>query len=321
MDDEPNNGDRINHLLKELTNMRRMTMTRWTLTNAILLVWLTLGSAGAAEPAKIIDVWPGKPPGETQDIGPEVTQPNKAGEDPPTIRITNISQPTLSMYLPPKEKRNGTSVIICPGGGFNILAWNKEGTEVAEWFNTIGVTAFALKYRCPTGNRTPNWLAPAQDAQRAVSLVRSRASEFEIDSSRVGLLGFSAGGMAAGAATIKHATRLYDASDEIDKASCRPDFAVLVYPAYFVDKEGQLKPEFAIDKNTPPMFFAHAFNDGVTCESSVRLFLELKKAGVPSELHVYSTGGHGFGLRPSKDAASTWPKRCEEWFASRGLLK
>ena len=286
-----------------------------------LICWTCVAAAWAAEPAKVIDVWPNKPPGETADIGPEITQPNKAGEEPPTIRITNVSKPTLSVFLPPKEKRNGTSVIICPGGGFNILAWNKEGTEVAEWFNSIGVTAFALKYRCPTGNRSPNWLAPAQDAQRAVSLVRSRASEFDIDPSRVGLLGFSAGGMAAGAATIKHATRLYEAGDDVDKTACRPDFAVLVYPAYFVDKEGQLKPEFVIDKNTPPMFFAHAFNDGVTCESSVRLFLELKKANVPSELHVYSTGGHGFGLRPSADAVSSWPKRCEEWLASRGLLK
>ncbi len=286
-----------------------------------LLFWAASGSITAAELAKVIDVWPGKPPGETQDIGPEVTQPPKDGENSPMIRITNIGKPTLSVYLPPKEKRNGTSVIICPGGGFNILAWNKEGTEVAEWFNTIGVTAFVLKYRCPTAVRSPNWLAPAQDAQRAVSLVRSRATEFNVDPSQIGLLGFSAGGMAAGAATIKHASRQYDASDDVDKVSCRPDFGVLVYPAYFVDKQGELKPEFTIDKTTPPMFFAHAFNDGVTCESSVRLFLELKKAGVPSELHVYSTGGHGFGLRPSSDAASTWPKRCEEWLASRGLLK
>lgn len=297
---------------------------RWLgqrITAAGLLIVTIVGAATAAEPAKVIDLWPGKAPGETADVGPEVTQPPKEGENPPTIRITNIGRPTLSVYLPAKETRNGTSVIICPGGGFNILAWNKEGTEVAEWFNSIGVTAFALKYRCPTASRSPNWLAPAQDAQRAVRLIRSRAAEFELDPSRVGLLGFSAGGMAAGAATIKHASRLYDASDDVDKTPCRPDFAVLVYPAYFVDQEGQLQPEFVIDKNTPPMFFAHAFNDGVTCESSVQLFLQLKKASVPSELHVYSTGGHGFGLRPSKDAASTWPKRCEEWMASRGLLK
>lgn len=288
---------------------------------SVVFVLAEIASTTAAEPTKILDIWPGKAPGETADLGPEVTQPAKADENPPTTRLTNISRPTLSVFLPPPAKRNGTSIIICPGGGFNILAWDKEGTEVAEWFNSIGVTAFALKYRCPTANRSPNWLAPAQDAQRAVRVVRRRAAEFEIDAARIGLLGFSAGGMAAGAATIKHATRLYDASDELDQLSCRPDFAVLVYPAYFVDKDGQLKPEFVIDKSTPPMFFVHAFNDGVTCESSVRLFLELKKAGVPSELHVYSTGGHGFGLRPSQHAISTWPQRCKEWLASRGLLK
>ena len=116
--------------MKELANMRQTTMTRWTVT-VCLLLWSAFAAAEAAEPAKVIDVWPGKPPGETADIGPEVTQPNKAGEEPPTIRITNIGQPTLSVFLPPKEKRNGTSVIICPGGGFNILAWNKEGTEVS----------------------------------------------------------------------------------------------------------------------------------------------------------------------------------------------
>ena len=296
--------------------MRRIMKLR-----CVLLFWASVGLVSAAEPVKVIDVWTGKPPGERQDIGPEETQPTKAGENPPTIRITNIGKPTLSVFLPSPEIRNGTSVIICPGGGFGILAWNKEGTEVAEWFNTIGVTAFVLKYRCPTRDRSPNWLAPAQDAQRAVSLVRSRAAEFNVDPARIGLLGFSAGGMTAGAASIKHATRLYDGGDEVDKTPCRPDFAVLVYPAYFVDQQGELKPEFAVDKNTPPMFFVHAFNDGVTCESSVRLFLELKKANVPSELHVYSTGGHGFGLRPSQNAASTWPKRCEEWLASRGLLK
>src|SRR5206468_10602469 len=129
-----------------------------------------------AEPVREINVWLGKPPGETQEIGPEVIQPPKADENPPTTRITNIGRPTLSVYLPSKEKRNGTSVIVCPGGGFHILAWDKEGTEVAEWLNTIGVTVFVLKYRCPTGDRSPNWLAPAQDAQRAVSLVRSRAA-------------------------------------------------------------------------------------------------------------------------------------------------
>jgi acetyl esterase/lipase len=298
--------------------IQKSWLTRASLAGTLLAV--TFGANFAAEPARVVKVWPDLPPGETKASGPEVVLPAKENENPPTTRITNISSPTLSVFLPPKEKQNGTSVVIAPGGGFRILAWDKEGTEVAEWLNSIGVSAFVLKYRCPTSDRNPSWLAPAQDTQRAVSLLRSQAKEFGIAPARVGVLGFSAGGMTAGAAAIKHAERLYPASDEIDKVSCRPDFAVLVYPAYFVDKEGQLKPEFAVDKTTPPMFFAHAFNDGVTCESSVQLFLQLKKAGVESELHVYSKGGHGFGLRPSNDAASTWPKRCEEWFAARGLL-
>jgi acetyl esterase/lipase len=298
---------------------RRIWLWRLCLAGGVLVA--VFEAANAAEPVRVVKVWPGLPPGETQELGPEVVQPPRENEHPPTTRITNIGSPTLSVYLPPKDQRNGTSVIIAPGGGFRILAWDKEGTEVAEWLNTLGVSAFVLKYRCPTSDRNPSWLAPAQDAQRAVSLVRSQATEFGLDPARIGVLGFSAGGMTAGAAAIKHAERLYPASDAIDKVPCRPDFAVLVYPAYFVDKQGQLKPEFAIDKTTPPMFFVHAFNDAVTCESSVQLFLQLKQAGVESELHVYSKGGHGFGLRPSRDAVSSWPKRCEEWLAARELLK
>jgi acetyl esterase/lipase len=278
-------------------------------------------TCAADEPAAVINVWPGKAPGETKEIGPEVTQPAKPDENPPTTRITNISQPTLHLYLPAKEKRNGTSVVICPGGGFRILAWDKEGTEVAEWFNSIGVSAFVLKYRTPTSDRQPSWLAPGQDAQRAVSLVRSRAGEWGLAIDRVGLFGFSAGGSAAANAGLKSNARLYEAADETDKTSCRPDFMALVYPAYLVDEKGQLKADLTVSKETPPMFLAHAFNDGISCENSVQLFLALKKAGVPADLHVYSSGGHGFGLRPSEQPVSTWPKRCEEWLQLRGLLK
>ena len=275
----------------------------------------------AAERSAVINVWPGKAPGETKEVGPEVTQPAKPEEKPPTTRITNISQPTLHLFLPPQEKRNGTSVVICPGGGFRILAWDKEGTEVAEWFNSLGVSAFVLKYRTPTGDRPPPWLAPAQDAQRAISVVRSRAGEWGLATDRVGLLGFSAGGSAAANAGLKSNARLYEATDETDKTSCRPDFMALVYPAYLIDDKGQLKPDLTVTKETPPMFLAHAFNDGVSCENSVQLFLALKKAGVPADLHIYSSGGHGFGLRPSDQPVSTWPQRCEDWLRLRGLLK
>jgi len=289
--------------------------------STVLMCLLTVSLAGAAEPATVIQVWPGKAPGETQEIGPEVTQPAKPDEKPPTTRLTNISQPTLHVFLPPVEKRNGTSVVICPGGAFRILAWDKEGTEVAEWFNSIGVSAFVLKYRTPTSDRPQPWLAPASDAQRAISVVRSRAGEWGLATDRVGLFGFSAGGSAAANAALKSNARLYEAADETDKTSCRPDFVALVYPAYLIDEKGQLKPDLAVTKETPPMFLAHAFNDGISCENSVQLFLALKKAGVPADLHVYSSGGHGFGLRPSDQPIATWPQRCADWLKLRGLLK
>lgn len=287
---------------------------------AACLLTVTSGIALAAEPATIIPVWSGKAPGETRELGAEVIQPARPDENPPTTRITNIGSPALSVFLPPQEKRNGTSVVICPGGAFRILAWDKEGTEVAEWFNSLGVSAFVLKYRTPTSDRQPPWLAPAQDAQRAVSLVRHRAAEWGLAQDRVGLLGFSAGGSTAANAALKSSTRLYDAADESDKISCRPDFVALVYPAYLIDEKGSLKADLAVTKETPPMFLAHAFNDGISCENSIQLFLALKKAGVPADLHVYSSGGHGFGLRPSDQPASTWPQRCEDWLRLRGLL-
>lgn len=274
----------------------------------------------AAEPASVIKVWQAKAPGETKEFEAEETQPPKEGENPPTTRITNVSRPTLHVFPAPKENRNGAAIVICPGGGYRILAWDKEGTEVAEWANSIGVTAFVLKYRVPTSDRQPRWLAPAQDAQRAISLVRSRAAEWNVDPARIGLLGFSAGGEAAAVASVKHAERLYESADSIDNVTCRPDFTVLIYPGGIIDEKGELKPEYQINKQTPPMFFAHAFNDAVKCEASVQLFLALKRAGVASELHVYSAGGHGFGLRPSTQPAATWPKRCEEWLAANGVL-
>ncbi len=285
------------------------------------LLMVSTGIVLAAEPTSVIHVWSGKAPDEPKDLGAEVIQPPKPGEEPPTTRVTNISSPTMSVFLPPAEKRNGTSVVICPGGGYRILAWDKEGTEVAAWLNSIGVTAFVLKYRTPTADRQPSWLAPAQDAQRAVSVVRHRASEWNLAEDRIGLLGFSAGGSTAAQAALKSHARLYEVTDDADRTSCRPDFVALIYPAYLVDNKGQLKPDLIVTKETPPMFLAHAFNDGISCENSVQLFLALKKAAVPADLHIYSAGGHGFGLRPSDQPVSSWPQRCEDWMKQRGLLQ
>jgi len=285
---------------------------------AALLCFVGLNGLRAAE-RRVINVWPGMPPGATKATGPEELREPRPNEKASVQRLTNVSQPTLTLYEPADQQRNGAAVIICPGGGYNILAWDLEGTEVAEWLNTLGVTALVLKYRVPDAD--PQHVAPLMDAQRAVSLVRSQASELKIDSVRIGILGFSAGGNLAGGACLKHDSRAYDKIDAVDEVSCRPDFGVLIYAAYFIDDAGNLKPEYKPTDKSPPMFFAHALNDGVKPENSIALLLGLKAAGVPAELHLYDAGGHGFGLRKSEFPCHTWPDRCAEWMEHRGLFR
>jgi acetyl esterase/lipase len=266
-----------------------------------------------------LDVWPGKVPGETGEVGPEKILEDKPGERK-VKRITNVTKPTITVYRPQKEKDTGTAVLICPGGGYNILAWDLEGEEVASWLNSIGVTGIVLKYRVPRRKDQPPHALPLMDAQRAMSLVRSRAREWDINPQRIGILGFSAGGHLA-AATTNFDKRQYEPIDDIDRVSARPDFAVLVYPAYLTAKDrDQLAPEIRVSRDSPPTFFAHAGDDKIGPENSIAMYLALKRAGVPAELHVYSSGGHGFGLRPAASPAVTWPARCEAWLRNAGLI-
>lgn len=275
--------------------------------------------AWAVEKPLVVNVWPGEAPGEKGDVGEEKTMPPRQGELPVT-RLTNVTRPTLTVYRPLPEKNTGTAVVICPGGGYQILAIDKEGEEVAAWLNTLGVTGIVLKYRVPARKDQPRYQAPLQDAQRAVSVVRGRAKEWGIDPARIGILGFSAGGHLSAAAATNHDKRHYAPIDELDKLSCRPDFAVLVYPAYLAEKL-QLNSEIRVDASTPPVFFVHASDDRISSENSLTMYMALKRSGVPAELHVYASGGHGFGLRPSANPASTWPARCGEWMKARGLLE
>lgn len=289
-------------------------------TVALLFVALSSLTCLAVD-RPVIDVWPGKPPGETKEIGPEENRPPQAKQRPDVQRLTNVSKPTLTLFQPPDGKRNGAAIIICPGGGYSILAWDLEGTEVAEWFNSIGVTALVLKYRVPRREGDMENKLPLMDAQRSMSLVRSRASELQIDPRRIGMLGFSAGGNLAAATCAKYAQRQYDTIDAVDDVSSRPDFGVLIYPAYLADNSGTVKPEYQPTKETPPTFFAFAMDDRVAVDGSFALAKALKNAGVPAELHMYDAGGHGFGLRKSEFPCHTWPARCAEWMEKRGLLK
>jgi acetyl esterase/lipase len=277
-----------------------------------------------AEPL-ILNVWPDKVPGEPSGIGEEKVEPNPPDETTPTQRVTNVTKPTISVFLPPKEKNTGAAMLIAPGGGYNILAWDKEGTEVAEWLNTLGVTGVVLKYRVPRRmdqmkDRPPQ--RALQDAQRAMRLVRSKAADWGLDEKRIGMLGFSAGGhlTAWTASTID--SPAYESIDEIDRVSSRPDFAVLVYAGGMMrkDEPNRFTDEIRVTKEMPPMFLAHAYDDRVPIENSVQMLLALKALSVPAELHVYSTGGHGFGLRPSDKPASTWPARCEDWLRVQQII-
>ena len=281
-----------------------------------------------AEPL-VVDLWPGKPPGETATLPPEAdtTKPTDRNvADRRVARIGNVSVPQLHIYQPAPDKATGAAVIICPGGGHHILAWDLEGTEVAEWLNTLGVTGIVLKYRVPARDKDRRWFAAVQDAQRAVSLVRSRATEWKLDPKRLGVCGFSAGGETAGRAALAR-ERFYGRVDTADDQSHRPDFAMLIYPAYFVEKDEKgkdlprLRSDLSVTKEAPPMFLVHAFNDPVTPQSSLLLASGLKEAGVATEIHIYPTGGHGYGLRHTDEAVTRWNVRAGEWLKESGWLK
>jgi acetyl esterase/lipase len=284
----------------------------------VVVCLLSVGLAApslAADAPPTIDVWPGKVPDQTRAEKPEKSEQSKI------IRIGDISKPTLTIYHAPKDKDTGASILICPGGGYSILAWDLEGTEVAQWLNSVGVTGIVLKYRVPEHLKQIEHFPPLEDAQRGMSLLRSKAKELEIDPKRIGMLGFSAGGNLTALACTNYDRRSYESIDEVDRVSCRPDFGVLIYPAWLVDdKTLELKPEFPVTAQTPQMFFVHASDDKISAASSAVMYLALKHAKVPAEVHIYAKGGHGFGLRPTANPCSTWPQRCEAWMRSQGLL-
>lgn len=303
----------------------------------VLLAVLCLAMAAAAAPPALAQVNPGPPvplwpegvPGHLTGGGTEIV-----GEGG---RISNVHVPTLTPYPAPGGRRSGTAVIICPGGGYNILAADHEGRAPAEWLNSLGVSAFVLKYRLKEYGHP----APLRDVLRAVRMLRQDAARWGIAPDRVGVLGFSAGGhLAASAGT------LFDEPDgrtgaAIDAVSARPDFLVLVYPVIRLigpnvhtgsgrsllgaDATPEMLERYSLDsrvtKNTPPAFLVHGGTDtAVPPENSVVFYSALRRAGVPAEMHLYREGAHGIGLRPGNGPMSDWPTRCAEWLAAKGLL-
>jgi acetyl esterase/lipase len=298
---------------------------------ALFVLFAVVGvtAARGAEPL-VIDVWPGKVPGDVGIKGQETSRIHPSPIVGPTKLITNVTRPTLTVYPPPEGRNTGTAMIICPGGGYWDLYWELEGEEVASWLNSLGMTGIILKYRVPRrpGDvRGEPPLGPLLDAQRAVSIVRSRAAEWGIDPQRIGMVGFSAGGHLAFATATNFEKRAYEPLDEIDQISCRPNFAVLCYSGYLKAKDkDEIWPGLRIPPQTPPMFLAHATDDkesagGSNSENSAFMYVALKRANVPVELHIYASGDHDFGVRQNEKLPSSWTNLCATWLRSLNLWK
>lgn len=267
----------------------------------------------ALPPPEILRLWPGGVP-----LGKKLEEPEAEID----FRVRRVSDPTLEVFLPPREKSTGASVVICPGGGYNILAIDLEGRNIARWLNGLGVAGVVLKYRLKEFEQP----APLLDAQQAIRTVRQKAREWKLDPHRVGILGFSAGGHLAGYASnsdpVPLAEAAYRKQQEID---CRPDFSILIYGVLPQKPAGRFSKGMykllELSEKTPPAFLVHAKNDRVPADFSVEYAAELKRRGIPCELQLYESGGHGYGLGKNGGEVATWPDRCTAWLGRMGLLK
>jgi acetyl esterase/lipase len=287
--------------------------------------------AGAQAPAWqpapghiILPLWPKGAPGAPASPSAEVdtTKPTDnliAGK--PLVRLGNVSNPTLTVYAS-KGTDVRPAVVVFPGGGYQILAIDLEGTEVCEWLSSIDVTCVLVKYRVPNTGPYPKSAAALQDAQRVLGIVRQNAAEWHIDPSRVGVLGFSAGAHLSAALSTHFDKRLYDPIDAADQLSCRPDFAFIIYPGYLANAAQNMAPNADINPTaqTPPSFIVQAEDDPVHVENATVYFLQLKAAKVPAELHLYADGGHGYGLRRTAMPVTTWPETARIWLQTIKVL-
>ncbi len=278
-----------------------------------------------------LPIWPAAVPDARPVAGPEVA--TTTGNDSlvagrPWVAVSNVARPTITVYSP-VGKNTGAAVVVFPGGGYEILAIDLEGTEVCDWLTFRGITCVLLKYRVPAPRSSPNWGAFPQspialeDAQRTVGLVRFHAAEWHIDSRKIGVLGFSAGGHLVAAVSTHFEHRLYPPQDAADKESCRPDFAVALYPGHLWidDAKFELNPDVPVTSRTPPTFLLQDEDDHVdSVNDSLVSYIALKKAGVPTEMHLYAQGGHAFGLRPTKFPVTRWPQLVETWLRTIGMI-
>ena len=277
-----------------------------------------------------VPIWPGTPPDARPAAKPEgataVEKERVAGK--PWTAVTNVAQPTMTVY-PPTARNTGAAIVVFPGGGYEILAIDLEGSEVCDWLASQGITCVLLKYRVPAPRSAPNWGAYPQspialeDAQRTLGLVRLHAAEWHVDPHKVGVMGFSAGGHLVAAISTHWEQRLYPPIDAADQQSCRPDFAVAMYPGHLhIDEtKFELNPNVPVTAQTPPTFLLQNEDDHVdNVNDALVYYIALKNAGVPVEMHLYAQGGHGFGLRRTKLPATAWPHLVETWLQTIGVV-
>lgn len=293
-----------------------MTLIRCS-TIGISAVVLCLSSVAAA--AEYIDVWPDLAPAETsRETG--TVLPYRPQDVPRITRVEKVRRPRLQIFRP--EVPNGTAVLILPGGGFVRIVPDLEGAEAAPFLNKLGITVFVLHYRTNEAKPKdePSWKRPLQDAQRAIRLIRSRATEWKLDPQRVGVLGFSAGGQAASILHTRNGQADYEPIDATDKLSSRPAFSMLVYPWRIQDsKTGELLKEIRIGDDSPPVFIVHTHDDNSSSMGAVLMYAGLKKKKISAELHVYENGGHGYGTRHRPNSnIGTWPDRATDWLCQQG---
>ena len=284
---------------------------------------------------KTINVWKGPVPGSINQPKYKEVMDSSGG----WTRLSKVSNPRIDIYLAPSDKTVGTAILICPGGGYGVLATSHEGKEIAKWFNSLGISAFVLKYRLPSDSIMVNkTIGPLQDAQEAMRIIRRNAKEWKISPDKIGVMGFSAGGHLASTLSNHYNDKVYEVEN---KTSARPDFSILIYPVISMDKSithmgsrGNLlgmnpseeivkkySNEVQVNAQTPPAFMVHSIDDGaVPVQNSINYSLALKQNKVPCELHLYESGGHGYGMGRTKNTESSWPDACIKWLKMRGLL-
>jgi acetyl esterase/lipase len=292
--------------------------------NRLLLMGLMCMSGiwmASAQQQPIV-LFPAGAPGETTKLVEKgESDGNKVGGET-VLRVTNVSEPTITIYPAPEGRtKTNSAVIICPGGGYSILAYDLEGTEVCQWLNSLGITGVLLKYRVPRKEGRAKHEAPLQDVQRAIGYVRAHANQYGLDEKKIGVMGFSAGAHLAATVSNNFSERTYPVIDEADRASCRPDFCLLVYPAYLDAANFQTSPEVKVTSQTPPTMLIQAEDDKPLIKSSIYYYNSLMETGVPAWMHLYSKGGHGYGLRDTGATVNEWPFRVEDWFREIGVIQ